>query len=77
MPFEVLVGRMPALCEASLMSEQAAPERCGRFMLLERVAAGRIVDGHGDMRPELVCLLHPPVVIDALEFNPRLRRVDG
>jgi aminoglycoside phosphotransferase family enzyme len=50
--------------------------RALRDALVERVAAGRIVDGHGDMRPEHVCLLQPPVVIDALEFNPRLRRVD-
>lgn len=45
-------------------------------LMAERVAAGRIVDGHGDLRPEHVCLSDPPVVIDCLEFNPALRRVD-
>jgi len=41
-----------------------------------RVAAGRIVEGHGDLRPEHFCMLEPPVVIDCLEFNPALRVTD-
>jgi aminoglycoside phosphotransferase family enzyme len=35
-----------------------------------------VLDGHGDLRPEHICLLHPPVAIDCLEFNPQLRQVD-
>lgn len=50
--------------------ERAAPR------LRERCLHGRVVDGHGDLRPEHVCLLRPPRVIDALEFNAALRRVD-
>jgi aminoglycoside phosphotransferase family enzyme len=45
-------------------------------LLDERVAAGRIVEGHGDLRPEHVCLLEEPVVFDSLEFNRDLRLVD-
>jgi aminoglycoside phosphotransferase family enzyme len=45
-------------------------------LLRARVAAGRIVDGHGDLRPEHVWLNTPPVIIDCLEFNERLRQVD-
>jgi aminoglycoside phosphotransferase family enzyme len=45
-------------------------------LLAERVRARRIVDGHGDLRPGHVCLLQPPVVIDCLEFNTRLRQID-
>ncbi len=41
-----------------------------------RAAGGHVVEGHGDLRPEHVGLLAPPVVIDRLEFNPRLREVD-
>jgi aminoglycoside phosphotransferase family enzyme len=41
-----------------------------------RVAAGKIIEGHGDLRPEHVCLLPEPVVIDCLEFSRRLRLVD-
>ncbi len=43
--------------------------------LLERRAA-RVVDGHGDLRPEHVCLERPPVVIDCLEFAQELRWLD-
>ena len=41
-----------------------------------RVAAGKIVEGHGDLRPEHICLTPEPVIIDCLEFNRRLRIVD-
>jgi aminoglycoside phosphotransferase family enzyme len=48
-----------------------------RSGLLEaRAESGRIVEGHGDLRPEHVCLSQPPVIIDCLEFNRRLRLVD-
>lgn len=45
-------------------------------LLRDRADTGCIVDGHGDLRPEHVCLLAPPVVIDALEFQTALRQVD-
>ena len=45
-------------------------------LLHDRAAQGRIIDGHGDLRPEHVCLTDPPVVIDCLEFNAALRQVD-
>lgn len=47
-----------------------------REMIARRAADGRIVDGHGDLRPEHVYLLEPPVVIDCIEFNVHLRQVD-
>jgi aminoglycoside phosphotransferase family enzyme len=73
------------LCDPRLgLAAQAAPvlDRFGARIASEaprlraRVAAGRVVDGHGDLRPEHVCLEDPPVIIDALEFNADLRRVD-
>jgi uncharacterized protein len=45
-------------------------------LLTERVRTRRIVDGHGDLRPEHVCLGDPVRIIDCLEFNARLRMVD-
>lgn len=45
-------------------------------MLAARLAAGRIVEGHGDLRPEHVLLGPEPLVIDRLEFSERLRRLD-
>jgi aminoglycoside phosphotransferase family enzyme len=41
-----------------------------------RVRQGRIVEGHGDLRPEHVCLLEEPVVIDCLEFERAFRILD-
>jgi len=41
-----------------------------------RVEAQRIVEAHGDLRPEHVCLLPQPVFIDCLEFDPELRVLD-
>jgi len=54
--------------DAALLAHRAA--------LAQRAAQGHVVDGHGDLRPEHVYLLQPPVVVDCLEFNARLREVD-
>ncbi len=48
-----------------------------RDLLAARVRAGRIVEGHGDLRPEHVWLGEPAAVIDCLEFSPDLRTVDS
>lgn len=47
-----------------------------RGEILARAERGLLVDGHGDLRPEHVCLLSPPVVIDRLDFDSRLRQLD-
>jgi aminoglycoside phosphotransferase family enzyme len=45
-------------------------------VLADRVANGRIIEGHGDLRPEHVFLGYPPAVIDCIEFSPELRQID-
>ncbi|HLX27692.1 MAG TPA: AAA family ATPase [Casimicrobiaceae bacterium] len=50
-------------------------ERDGRFEA--RVRESRIVEGHGDLRPEHICLEATPQIIDALESSRELRRVDA
>jgi aminoglycoside phosphotransferase family enzyme len=47
-----------------------------RSLLEKRVRAGCIVDGHGDLRPEHVCMTEPIVIFDCLEFSDELRQVD-
>lgn len=42
----------------------------------QRVFEGRIVEGHGDLRPEHVYLGANPIVTDCLEFNLELRTID-
>jgi aminoglycoside phosphotransferase family enzyme len=45
-------------------------------LIADRVRSHRIVDGHGDLRPEHIWLGDPVRIIDCLEFNPQLRAVD-
>ena len=45
-------------------------------MLESRVCDGRIVEGHGDLRPEHVCFTPEPVIFDCIEFNAEFRRLD-
>jgi aminoglycoside phosphotransferase family enzyme len=44
--------------------------------LAGRVGTRRMVDGHGDLRPDHICIGDPVRIIDCLEFNARLRMVD-
>jgi aminoglycoside phosphotransferase family enzyme len=85
-----LAGEIEA-CRAELERAEytLGPERVGAVaralaaflgaseaLIRERVEGRRIVEGHGDLRPEHVCLLDPPVVIDCLAFNRDLRILD-
>jgi uncharacterized protein len=45
-------------------------------LLLRRLYEGRLVEGHGDLRPEHICLGPTPQVIDCLEFRADLRFLD-
>ncbi len=45
-------------------------------LLAGRIRRRKIVDGHGDLRPEHVWLGDPVRIIDCLEFNAHLRAVD-
>lgn len=41
-----------------------------------RCALGRVVDAHGDLRPEHILLAGEPQIIDCLEFSSHLRLLD-
>ena len=45
-------------------------------LLTTRLAQGRIVDGHGDLKPEHVYIGEQVLIIDCLEFDERLRWED-
>ncbi len=51
----------------------------GRAPLVDaRIRGGRVVDGHGDLLAEdIFCLPDGPRILDCLEFDDRLRWVDG
>lgn len=42
----------------------------------QRAEARHVVEAHGDLRPEHICLGDPPEIIDCLEFNRELRLLD-
>jgi aminoglycoside phosphotransferase family enzyme len=46
-------------------------------LLDSRVRAGKIIEAHGDLRPEHICLESKPVIIDCLEFNRDFRILDS
>jgi aminoglycoside phosphotransferase family enzyme len=50
--------------------------RTDRGLLDTRVQAGRIIEAHGDLRPEHIYLLAQPIIVDCLEFNRGLRLLD-
>ena len=45
-------------------------------LFVARVQAGRIVEGHGDLRPEHICLTEPLAIFDCIEFNQDFRQLD-
>jgi uncharacterized protein len=45
-------------------------------LLRGRVHARRLVDAHGDLRPEHIWLREPVTIIDCLEFDAKLRALD-
>jgi aminoglycoside phosphotransferase family enzyme len=64
--------------------DAGAPQRvhAALLALIDRDAAwfgaraARVVEAHGDLRPEHVCLNSPPVIYDRLEFNRAFRLLD-
>jgi aminoglycoside phosphotransferase family enzyme len=65
--------------EALIDAIQSAQQHFLRMhatLLEARAAAGRILETHGDLRPEHVCLAGAPVFIDCLEFDRHLRIAD-
>ncbi|WP_292938020.1 hypothetical protein [Noviherbaspirillum sp.] len=70
--FRLPARRIKRICAA----QQAWLGRNGA-LLDARVEGHRIVEGHGDLRAEHVCLEDPPVIIDCLEFSRELRITDS
>ncbi|OBF98346.1 hypothetical protein A5790_03635 [Mycobacterium sp. 852002-51152_SCH6134967] len=67
--------------EATLREVTCLADRylAGRDQLfMQRIASGRVVDGHGDLlTQDIFCMPDGPVMLDCLEFDDRLRYVDG
>lgn len=70
LPF-LLEGRVQRVLAQQRRALTLTPE-----MFDVRVCDGRVIEGHGDLRPEHVYFAPKPVVIDALEFSRELRTLD-
>jgi aminoglycoside phosphotransferase family enzyme len=76
---EELLGHN-SLRDVSLVEHVVAAQhaflRHSSLMLDDRCREGRIVDAHGDLRPEHILLGPAPQIIDCLEFSAELRLLD-
>ncbi|HXZ73000.1 MAG TPA: AAA family ATPase [Streptosporangiaceae bacterium] len=74
-----LAGRLPELVAADEVERLAGRFIAGREALFqERIRGGYIVDGHGDLlADDIFCLDDGVRILDCLEFDDRLRWVDG
>lgn len=59
-----------------LLDAAAAALAAARPGILARAEAGLVIEGHGDLRAEHVCLTRPPVAFDRVEFGREFRLVD-
>ena len=41
-----------------------------------RLKNKRVIDGHGDLRPEHICMEDHPIIFDCIEFNDEFRQLD-
>lgn len=64
-------GRAPAVLDRMDGALRTHADRLGA-----RAAQGLLVDGHGDLRPEHVCIAEDVAIVDCLEFSAELRMVD-
>jgi len=67
---------LPAAAIASTCAGQRAFLERSAPLFDARVRDGRVVEGHGDLRPEHICVERPPQVIDCLEFSREFRLLD-
>ncbi len=74
--FEQLLGReAEERVEKALMSSDDFLD-AHQDLLKQRVEAGMVCDGHGDLHSGNIFIDEEPVIFDCIEFNPAFRRID-
>lgn len=69
------LGLDPAVVDRLIAQQRAALAKL-HAEVAQRAVQRRIIEAHGDLRPEHVCLASPPAIIDRLEFSLDLRVLD-
>lgn len=73
-PFTALTVGRKTLASIERYTRTFITDNRARFA--ERRKNGFIRDGHGDLHCQHVCLEHPPVIFDCIEFNRGFRTID-
>jgi aminoglycoside phosphotransferase family enzyme len=80
---EIAENQRELMTPAYELSSESIEATCARQLSVLAIRADlfdaraeRIVEAHGDLRPEHVCLEDPPKIIDCLEFSRELRLLD-
>jgi aminoglycoside phosphotransferase family enzyme len=71
----ILYGLSDEVVDRVATAQLAFLER-ERELVESRARERRIIDAHGDLRPEHIHIGPPPCIIDCLEFNADFRRLD-
>ncbi|WP_236790883.1 bifunctional aminoglycoside phosphotransferase/ATP-binding protein [Amycolatopsis sp. GM8] len=75
-PFQGVVVHAEVASEIEQLVEEFLAGREALFA--RRIAAGHVLDGHGDLlADDIFCLDEGPQILDCLEFDDTLRAVDG
>lgn len=69
-------GQLGAVLNSPLIAAGAELITRHRAEITARDRARLIVEGHGDLRPEHICLTSPPTLFDRLEFSLEMRLID-
>uniref|UniRef100_A4WYL3 Aminoglycoside phosphotransferase domain-containing protein n=1 Tax=Cereibacter sphaeroides (strain ATCC 17025 / ATH 2.4.3) TaxID=349102 RepID=A4WYL3_CERS5 len=72
-----MAGHVPGADIAGLSAALVHRLKGGRREIARREALGFVREGHGDLRPEHVCLTLPPVLFDRVEFARDFRLADA
>ena len=71
-----LAAHLPNPANLTVLDANARSLRVLHAEILTRDRSGMVVEGHGDLRPEHVCLVDPPAIFDRAEAALELRAVD-
>lgn len=71
-----LAAHLPRPASLRVLDELVGSLARLRPEILARERRGLVVEGHGDLKPEHVCLVDPPVIFDRAEAALELRAVD-
>lgn len=72
-----LVNRLLTIDAQDLMRQRVEAFLTEQSPLLrKRQATGQVIDGHGDLHTEHICLTDPIRIYDCIEFNERFRLAD-